>query len=147
MICRFDEILFIWPLTSRYDLELGPTWPNVLFCTLFYYCYYLYQILSKSDKAFARYGIDTKVWWNTVYKTFNLPIWPWPWTNMAKCFALHIVLLLLLFVPNIIKIGQDMELTRRFDEILSIWPLTSPYDLDLEPTWPNVSLCTLSCYC
>ena len=184
--CKFDEILSIWPLTSRYDLDLGPTWPNDLLCTLSCYCEYLYQILSKSSKAFTRYGAHTKVWWNTVYMTFDLPVWPWPRTNMAKCFALHIILSLWTFVLNmsnsvkvLARYGADMQIwwnivyivfdlpvwpwpwismaecfvlhivlllwtfvqilsksvkafarcgvysTRRFDEILSIWPLTS----------------------
>ena len=145
--------------------------------------------------------------WSIVYMTFDLPVWPRPWTSMAEHFVVYIVLLLWTFVPNIIKIGQgickiwsgheglmkfclydlwphgmtltlnqhdrifrsahrlvivnictkyyqiplkhmrDMEWTLRFDEIRSIWHLTSQYDLDLEPTWLNVLLCTLSCHC
>ena len=75
---RFDEILSIWPLTSHYDLDLRPAWPNVSLCTLSWCCEHLYQIWSKSVEPFARYRVKTKVWWNTVYMTFDLLVWPWP---------------------------------------------------------------------
>ena len=58
--CKFDEILSIWLLTSRYDLDLEPTWLNVSLCTSSCYCEHLYQILPKSVKAYARQGADTK---------------------------------------------------------------------------------------
>ena len=48
------------PLTSRYDLDLEPTWPKVSLCTSSCYGEHLYQI-SKSDKAFARYEADMKI--------------------------------------------------------------------------------------
>ena len=72
--------------------------------------------------------------------SFDLQVWPGPSTYINKCFERHL-LLEEQQLCKIILISMHKCTTYGLDKLnlWPFWPLFDPYDLDLQPTWKNVS--------
>ena len=67
------------------------------------------EILQGVQKIWSGHVILTQ------YLTFEPQVWPWPWTDVAKCCALHIALMRYIYMKKIwaksVKASEDMERT------------------------------------
>ena len=110
----------ISPLNLKCDLKLQPTWTNVSNEQLRQIMYHLWSGQTHLMTIFS----------------FDRQVWTWPF-NLPEQMALQ------LLKDNLSNYFEINALMFNFGpDKLSLWPfyhLTFKYDLDLLPTWTNVS--------